>query len=302
MEFFMQILREIPGHMQNGLNAAAGFVQNLPSRISSTSSGIFNNFSLDQIIPQAFNGWYERNIRPLDRYDGISLAIGLVASAVLLKYALKWYGDAALPLGLCAGGIIVSGLWMFSRTRVQQHFDDQVWEKIDLIRRAANDITSTNQDFSAISAELAALEKPEFSHLQEDLKRLDKQTREFRADATAPNYRDKRDIAKAHLATLAPKVLANAQDKAILDALEQEIDKVGTDQQNFGTIETNKQKLRDLQTPQAIAEQAELSRQIDDLVKTAQGPDFSKTKQDYLIFLKGVQQKLSRSKDVEDLP
>lgn len=290
----MQVIRDIPIYIQNGWNWTSNAVLSIPRRIASSIIEI-------DYVQQTIKPWYERNIQPLDRTDYLLLITAIVLSAIALKFALKKYGHAALPLGLCAAGIIIGGCLMLSSRRVQQVFDDQAWEQIDLMRRAVNDFTSNNQDFTAYIQAQAILKKPEFQHLKTDLDRLDEEARKFRKDIAAPQYKDKRDIVQGHLDVLTPKVQGNAQDKQLFEELEEELDHVGTNDQDLGQLEALKQKLKDLQTPQAKTDQPELSQQIDELIKAALGPNFDHTKSAFLEYLKGMQGKLSSIKEVEDL-
>lgn len=96
-------------------------------------------------------------------------------------------------------------------------------------------------------------------------------------------------------------VQGNAHDKAILDALESELDKAGTPEVDLAGIETQKQQLKDMQTPQVLAQhQAELIQQINELVKALQGPNFTKTKEAYLQFLDEMQKRLSSRLSTEE--
>ena len=216
----MQIIREIPAQLHHAWSGVTAIADNVRERISAIAVSAF-----DSCVPDSIKPWFERNIQPLNATDYLVLIIGLEVSLLLLGYGWLRYGNAALPLGLCAAGMIMGGCGIFCRKRVQRHFDEKAWEQIDLMRRAAHDITVTNQDFSALAKARAVLEKPEFSHLQEDLKRIDEETRRLKADVSSPNYEVKQDIVKAHLTILAPKVQANAQDKAIIEDLTQEINK-----------------------------------------------------------------------------
>lgn len=290
-------LRELPVMLASDWNDAKEFVLSIPSRVSSAVSGIFHNERVEQWIKP----WFDRHIKPLEKGDYLLMITVVAIAALALGCALLKFGVAALPLGLGAAGLIIGLCGFYLHKKVQQHFDDIAWEHLDQIRRSAHDITDKNQDFQEVVKERAALEKPEFQHLKDDLKNLDEETRRFRKDATAPHYDNKRDFVKVHIALLLPKVQANPQDKTLLEALQKEVDNIGTDKQDLVALETAKQKLKDLQTPQALADLAELSQQINDLANAAQGPDFENTKKAYLEYLKGLQNKLSR-KDVEDLP
>lgn len=298
----MQAIRDLPNHFQNGWNRGEDAVSDILRHVVEIAAAKFDEWKHSDYVQQTIKPWFERNIRPLDQTDYLLLITGTALSALLLSFALTKYGVAALPLGLCAAGMMIGGCIILSSKRVQQHFDDNAWEHIDLMRRAANNLTSKNQDFAAYNKERAALDKPEFHHLKDDLKRLDEEMRKVRLDIAAPHYANMRDIVKAHLDILAPKVQGNAQDKKLWEDLEHALDNVGTDDQDLAELEKQKQKLKNLQTPQALADQPEISRQIDEVVKAAQGTDFDKTKEAFLEYLKGMQQRLSSQKDVEDLP
>ena len=129
---------------------------------------------------------------------------------------------------------------------MKTYFDEKAWEHLDRMKQAAEDITNLNQDFTMMTKEREELQKPEFDHLKEDLKRLDTETQKFRDDASAPDFEEKRNILDAHLAIVEQLVQGNVHDKAILDALESELDKAGTPEVDLAGIETQKQQLKDL--------------------------------------------------------
>lgn len=296
-----QVIRDLPAQIEEGWNATVDFALNLAGSVHSFALGRFQSFSEHDFNQNWIQPWFERNVYPLQEKDYTLIFISLAASAALLAYVWDRFGDAAIPLGLCGACLIVGTTLFITQSSLKTYFDEKAWEHIDQIKKAAEDITNLNQDFTEITKEREVLQKPEFDNLKEDLKRLDTETQKFRADASAPDYEEKRNILDAHLDIVAQLVQANAHDKAILDALNREIDKAGTPEVDLAGIETQKQQLKNLQTPQVIAHhQAELIQQINELVKALQGPNFLKTKEAYLQFLNEMQQRLSSKLSTEE--
>lgn len=244
--------------------------------------------------------FYDRNIRPLDKTDFLLITGSLIAAVAIMVVALKVFGIAAFPLAIGADALLVFGTWMFSRYRLRKHFDGVAWGHVDQIRRVANEITYKNQKFGELNQIRTLLQKPEFSHLEADIKQLDEEIRKFRSVVLAPYFEDKQQIVKAHIQYVKVLVQAHAQDKAIVEALEVEINKVGKKEQNLELLETQKQKLREIRTAAVRDHLNELNQQINDLVRTAQGPDFTDSKKAFMKHLEGLMRKLS-NREIENL-
>ena len=192
------------------------------------------------------------------------------------------------------------GSWTFSRWRVRKDFNDIAWEHVDKIRRAAHETTHENQNFGEIYREKGFLTKPEFDHLEQDRKQLDEEIQKFRAVILKPHFEKLQIIVKAHIEFLKPLVSNNPHDKAILEALEQQVDKVRTKQEDLGALETQKQKLNDLQIEAAKNHHFILGKQVDDLIQVSQAPAITDTKKAFNAYLTALQNKLSH-KQVEEL-
>lgn len=300
----IQSIGAVPGRVINRVGAGISFVGSMTSRIMSAATSRFNGWYQQDYAQQTIKPLYERYFKPLDRADyGKWIIVTVIA--VLFPIAVYSYTPAGLPLAVCASGILIGIYWYFgSQRKVQQYFNDKAWHHIDEMKKAASAMSRTTQDSSKLLQEQLALDKPEFEQHKDACKNLQEQTKKFVNAVSSADYQIQQTIVNAHLDILVPLVQANNDDKKLVDALKAEIDKVGTDKQDFAAIETHKQKLKGLQTPQALVHQSELSQQINDLVKAVQGPNFTKIKKSYLDYLEGLQKnfssQLSKHKDDED--
>jgi hypothetical protein len=244
---------------------------------------------------------YERNIQPLTKFDFMLLSGSVMLSSAGTIYALSKCGVAALPLTIGFAALSVLGACGYSRYCLRNHFKEIAWGHVDNIRRAANKTTNTNQNLGTIADYRKHLEKPEFDDLNDDKKQLDEEIRKFRSVALAPYYEDKLQILTGHLKVLKDLVQANVQDKALVEALEAEVNKVKKPEQNLEKLETQKQALRQLKTPTAHFHFNEVSKQINDLIKVAQSPDFDDAKNAFMQYLTGLMGRLAHHKKIEAL-
>ena len=240
----------------------------------------------------------ERYIKPLDKTDHILLGIGSIVATVICLISYKKF--AVLPLAVGFAAISVMGSWAISRWRVQKQFNEIAWDHVDKIRRAAHETTHENQNFGEIYREKGFLIKPEFDHLEQERNKLDEEIQKFRAVILKPHFEKQQTRVKAHIGILKTLVPNNPHDKAILEALEQQVDKVRTKQEDLGALETQKQKLNDLQTEAAKNHHKILGRQVDDLIQFSQAPAITDTRLAFNAYLTALQNKLSHKK-VEEL-
>lgn len=243
---------------------------------------------------------YERYIQPLDKTDYTLLGVCSALAMVILFIGHKALGIAILPLALGAAVTTIMGSWAFSRWRVNKRFDNVAWDHVDKIRRAAHETTHENQNFADIYLAKGLLTKPEFDHLDKERQRLDDEIQKFRAVILKPHFEKQQKIVKAHIEYLKTLVPANPHDKAILETLEQQVDKVRTKQEDLGALEIQKQKLNDLQTAAAKNHHFNLGKQVDDMIQASQAPAIMDTKKAFNAYLTALQNRLSH-KQVEEL-
>lgn len=260
-----------------------------------------NDFIQTDFWQQQGKPFYERNIEPLDTTDYLLLGGSLCSAVLITAVTVSIFTVAAFPLALGGGTLLFAGACTYSRYRVRKHFDNLAWDHIDEIRRLSYKTSSKQQYFGNISEERARLMQPEFSHLDIQIKELDEELRKFRNVVLSADCNDKKNVVKAHLTYLVNLVQTSAHDKALIEALESEIDKVGQKNQNLTALETNKQKLHDLQTTQARTHIAELKQQIDTFVKATEGPSLTDSREVFRKFAEGLQEKLASHRTIEDL-
>jgi hypothetical protein len=244
--------------------------------------------------------FYELKIKRLDKTDLVTLAGSLVAAAAVMALAIEFF-IALFPIVMGADALLVLGACSHSQDRIRHKFNKEAWKHVNEIRKIANDITSKNQKFSEIENQRALLNKPEFAHLESDLKQLDNRIQKFSTVALAPYYEEKQKVVSAHLAFLKNLVSSHAQDKGIIEAFEQEVNLIGTQAQNLESFETKKQKLAELQTPAALSHLNSLNQQLDDLVKTAQRPRFMDNKIAFIKYLEELMRKLDPQAPIDPL-
>jgi hypothetical protein len=272
----------------------------LLERVCRFALELFSACRNHEIVQNWIKPWIARNIEPLDRTDYALMIGGLALGAVILAIGTSVWGLAALPLSICAGGILFGGCFTFSRSRVKSHFDEEAWEKVDQLRRTANDFTQATGEIAQLTGIRKELDKPEFEHRKKDLKWLDGEIVKFEQSFSAPDPGSKKQIVQAHVDVLKPLLQAHPQDLALLEAAETQIKKMGTKDYDAAAVETQKQKLRGMQSAPGRQHLDELVDQISDMLKTASGPSFAEAKKAFLESLKRMQEKLS-SRDVEDI-
>lgn len=276
-----------------GSNAKKGAVNFLKSR--------GDHFAQSDFWKNYGKPLYERNIEPLKKGDYLFLAGMTCVAAAVVIVAIKIFTIAAFPLALGCASLIFMGTCSYLSNQTRQHFDDLAWDRVDEIRKLADKTTPNNQNFGDISAERAHLSKPVFNHLKDDLKQLDEEIRAFKSAVISSNYEDKKKIIKTHLTLLKSIVQAHAQDLACIQALEKEIDKSGQKNQDFTALESQKQKLHDLQTAPARDHIADMQKQVNALVKALQGPNLADSKKAFIEYAEGLQRKLASHKKITDL-
>lgn len=287
-----KIISNIPSKLQNAYQTTRQALSDLQKKITAKTTAIFNDLSQKEFVKETLKPWFDRTIRPLTKTDYLLLVTSVALSALLVGLSLLQLGIASLPLSLCGAAFIIGGCGLFVQRRVRQHFNKIASGHLETMRKEAEQISNKNQNFPLLMQEQAILGKPEFSHLKDDFKSLEEETAKFRKGAALPTIDDKKLPLKAHLAFLSPLIQTNPQDKALLEALEQKLNAIGTPTQDLAAIETQKQKLGEFQTQLGKDHQLELKGQVDDLLKTAEGPDIAKIKETYIKYLEGLQGKL----------
>lgn len=287
-----KFISQIPVHMNQAFNTVA-------AKSTKAKDFVVNFFKArrDHFVQSDFwkgygKPFYTRHIEPLKKKDYAILGIMLTVATAVIVVAVKIFTVAAFPLALGGAALIVLGTCSYLRSQINQHFNKQAWDHVDEIRQIADKITSQNQKFGDISEERVKMSKPGFEHLKDDLKQLDEEIRTFRKAVLSSNSDEKKKIIKTHLTVLKGIVQGNAQDTALIQALEQEVDKAGQKNQNLEALELQKQKLHELQTVPAQNHIADLQKQVNTLVKALQGPVLADSKKSFLKYVEGLQSKL----------
>ena len=295
-----EFIRQIPS-FRNTWEPVISFGRTSKDLIVGIWKASLNYLSQTDLWQKQGKSIYGRRIQPLKKTDYMYMTGSLIISSIATALAVYLFGIAVFPLSIGGSTLVVMGVCSLSFNSVQTHFNEIAWGHVDNIRRTANDITYKNQKFAPLNHLRGLLEQPEFDHLKENLKTLDEEIRKFRSVALAPYYEDKFQIVTGHLTKLKGLVNANAQDKVLIEALEAEINKVGKADQDLEKLEMQKQSLLQLQIPPARLHLIELSQQINDLVKVAQSPDFTDSKNAFMKYLEAFMTKLAAHKKIEDL-
>lgn len=282
----MQIANWIPTKVQTGYVAIREFCSRLPNKIQTWANSFFR-----EILKRCqIEAWFDRTIKALTKCDYILMITSLALSTIGAYLSLIHFGIATFPLALCAGATIVGLSGLLVHQRIMKHYSRIASAHLKKMEEEAKKISNGNQNFVSLETELSSLKKPEFTHLSEKLKNLDDQTKTFKKAATKPTIEDQKAILKAHIDTIQS---GNPQDQDILKNLNQQIETVGTDKQNLKDLETHKHKLRQFQSQIAISHQVELSKQINKLLKIAQGSNFIEIRKAYVKHLHDLQQNLA---------
>jgi hypothetical protein len=294
-------IRNIPSHLQSAWERAGAIKQETQHLVANQWAAAHRYCNQTSLWQQYAKPIYERNIKPLNKIDYTLLTGGLISAGTVMAVSMSIFGLAAFPIAIGTDTFLVLGSWSLSRHRLQKHFNEIAWDYADQIRRAVNDITSKNRSFVEITRFKGLLEKPEFAHLEQDVKQLNDEIEKFRKVASGPYYQEKKQTVKAHLSILKRLVNKDA-DKGVISQLEQEIDKSGTQEQNLELLETHKQQLQQLQTTTAREHLPSLTSQIDELIRSIQGPKFIDSKQTLIQSLENLMRnKLAPHKEIEPL-
>lgn len=255
------------------------------------------------IWPKHLKPLYERHIAPLNKTDAIILTTSVAVALAIAVLVPVIFGKALIALTAVSGLVLVLGAATFCHHRVRKHFDEKAWEHLDQARRIANNTTYRTQNFPELMSHLGHLHKTEFNHLEQDVKTLEEPLRAFRKAATSPYYADLRQVVSNHLLHLKNNIVAGqAADVQLIEALEQEVAKVGTPQQNLGELENKRLALNGFVTPEARPALPTLLRQIEDLKQATVGPSFQEAKEVFMNHLTTLQHKLASHRNIEVLP
>ena len=160
-----------------------------------------------------FKPTYDRRIKPLDKYDYMLNGAGVVLSATISFLALNILGIAAFPLALGVSAFILIGTATISTRRVNWIFDAKAWEIVNRMRLAAKGLNENSPAFAPIDQAVGELEKPEFSHQDEQIKELKRQLAHFKK--TKDNFANDRDSFVVQLENLQKRLV---DGKEIVDS------------------------------------------------------------------------------------
>lgn len=242
---------------------------------------------------------YERYIEPLNETDYKILAGSALVAFAISIIAIKFFGAGAFPLALGLGTLLILGACCISEYRSRKYFDSKAWEHVEKIRKAVNASSYSNQNFGVIEAQKTILKQSEYSHLDQDIRSLEEQLREFKKAVLAIPLVDRKNIVTAHIKIL--KDHAQAPDLLILEALENEIIKIGTMNQNMGELETRKLALHNMVTPGLKMHIPAAFKYIDELKETVRLAKIEDARATFMEQLKAFQVKLDPKKDIEEL-
>lgn len=155
---------------------------------------------------------YDRRIKPLDKYDYMLNGAAVVLSATISVYALHILGIAGLPIAIVTAFFIL-GAATISTKRVNWIFDAKAWEIVNRIRIAAKGLNENRPAFAPIDKAVGELEKPEFSHQDEQIKQLKNQLAHFKK--TKDNFANDRDSFVVQLENLQKRLV---DGKEIVDS------------------------------------------------------------------------------------
>ncbi len=299
----LDFARNFFSYVQNTRDLYDSIEQKIANHVNQHVQNQLANYTQNALWVQHGKPLYERYIQPLTRTDYRNLTAAFSTTGVVAYIAIHSFA-AFFPLAMVANALILFGTCSITQKRVQHHFNRLVWGHLDLIRRAVNDVTNTNKDqkLNDIDHQRSLLQKPEFEHLKEEFRQLDDHIRTFRNAAVSPYLEEVKARVLSHIGDLKNSLQGHSADLIIVNELEQEITRIGTDQQDLALTETKKQALRRLQARGTRQHLAELYQQIEKLIQAAQGPHIMKSKETFIRYLEDLMRRLDEMQAIQALP
>lgn len=246
----------------------------------------------DKIWTPFLKPLHERYIEPLDRFDTVYLTGSAIVAASIAVLTPLIFGKALFAIATVSSLTLVLGACTLASYRAQRKHSEKAWDHIEHMRRAVNSTTARQNHFTLMHQDLAELQKPLYNHHSEDIKVLAQQLESFKKVASAPYYEDRKALVNALISHLKTLATGNQGDITLLNALEQEIARVGIPQQDFAAIETKRLALSNLQTAMVRQELETLAKRIDELRASTEGVPLAESKRIFDQQLKQFQLKL----------
>lgn len=208
----MSVLKQIPQQFYNscaGLNAKRLAVQ----AWSINHFRNVKNFLVETNL-------YKHKIEPLKKADYVRLTASAIVAVTVALLAFKTF-VAIFPLVLAGSALLIFGNILYTKHRLEIHFNEIAWEHVNDIQKIVPQIDYNNHLFGDIAKPKNALEEPKFSHLKEDLKILNSEIQQFKNDLDSRPYfvakiEDSKKKLIEYLESLKKKLASNKKDNATI--------------------------------------------------------------------------------------
>jgi hypothetical protein len=291
--------------LQQKLQTAVGHAKHLKTISKQWIQDKFNSmrtYVQDDLWPKHLKGIYERNITPLTKQDKDFLkASAVVASAIAILTPVI-FGKALAALSVVTSFTIILGACTLAKHRIMKYYDKKAWHVVENVRHFANGTTCRKNYFVEMDQELAKLSKPEYSHLEEDIKNLRKEIRPFSAVSRRPYLADSKQAFKIFIDHLKSQCQSNPADVDLLTQFADEAEKLGTPQANVGEMESKRLALNNINRQSVKNQLNVLYNQLSILKETASSQNFEEAKALFLNHVERLQQKLAAHKPLATLP
>ncbi|MBA2368643.1 MAG: hypothetical protein H0V82_06430 [Candidatus Protochlamydia sp.] len=139
-----------------------------------------------EIKPYLLDNYFRPLDTPFDKAYIIAAAILAIASAILIPL---WIGKAAIPIAICASTFIIGTAYTMAKTRLCWHFNRMAITEIDPVLEELNATTvqTREESLTKISELITKLSKPQYSHLKEELKKIEEQFEPYRNEVNKAN-------------------------------------------------------------------------------------------------------------------
>lgn len=198
----------------------------------------------NQLIQDIWNSeWVKNEIRsinfikyriePITKREGKIIGGCAATSAAVSIIALKSLGFIALPMVMAADSIILGGSYgLFAYRRLTQKYNEEAWDKLELLRHHIFSHTSPKeQNVARIYELIKELSGPQYSHQDEEVKNLEKEIKQYRSilvnNPEKKNFEEHRDALvfsierfqqKLSRRKIEPLIKKNDPDKSEVDS------------------------------------------------------------------------------------
>lgn len=170
---------------QFGTTAKTSIVDPMASKIAEVWNKLKGiDISKDLIVP-----FHEHRIKHIDKNKlGICLVVAVVAAVVAAVAALSF---ATMPFAIVAGIICVASALLALETALkgkEQFHNKEACNELEKLRNHISQMPAQNGNYGPVVDLINTLKKPEFKHLEEDVKALEQKLANLIKSIGKPSY------------------------------------------------------------------------------------------------------------------